>query len=60
MRMVDRKEQERLQRQEKQRTNLGAFPKMAKVVDGQYRIKDQPPLIVHDEKGTFIRRSSSS
>ena len=26
---------------------LRAFPKMTEVVDGQYRIKDDPPLIVH-------------
>ena len=29
------------------RTSEGVFPKMAEVVDGQYRIKDEPPLIVH-------------
>jgi uncharacterized protein (DUF2252 family) len=48
--LVKRKEQERLQKQigkARQHTNLGAFPKLAEVVDGQYRIKDEPPLIVH-------------
>ncbi|HEY7343602.1 MAG TPA: DUF2252 domain-containing protein [Ktedonobacterales bacterium] len=29
------------------RTNLDTFPKLAEVVDGQYRIKDEPPLISH-------------
>jgi len=50
MGLVKRKEQERLQRQEKKAgrsTNLGAFPKMAEKVNGHYRIKDEPPLIVH-------------
>ena len=50
MGLVKRKEQERLQRQEKKAsrsTNLGAFPKMAEKVNGLYRIKDEPPLIVH-------------
>src|SRR6266571_7690619 len=48
--LVKRKEQERLQKQvgkARRRTNLGAFPKIAEKVDGQYRIKDEPPLIVH-------------
>jgi uncharacterized protein (DUF2252 family) len=52
MGMVKRKEQERLQRQEKKAsrsTSLRVFPKMTEVVDGQYRIKDEPPLIVHIE-----------
>lgn len=53
MTMVNRKEQERLQRQEKKAsrsTSLGAFPKLTEKVDGQYRIKDDPPLIVHPEE----------
>src|SRR5215467_5065430 len=29
------------------RTRLETFPKLAEVVDGQYRIKDEPPLIFH-------------
>jgi len=29
------------------RTNLGTFPKLAEQVEGTYRIKDEPPLIVH-------------
>jgi uncharacterized protein (DUF2252 family) len=55
MGMVKRKEQERLQKQvgkARRSTNLGAFPKMAEMVNGQYRIKDEPPLIVHiEDKG---------
>ena len=50
MEMVNRKEQERLQKEEKKAsrsTSLKVFPKIAEVVDGQYRIKDEPPLIVH-------------
>ncbi len=60
MGLVKRKEQERLQNQEKkarQRTSLGAFPKMAEVVDGQYRIKDQPPLIVHVEDQGDVKKT---
>ena len=50
MGMVKRKEREQLQRQEKKAvrsTNLRVFPKMTEKVNGQYRIKDEPPLIVH-------------
>ena len=50
MGLVKRKEQERLQKQvgkARHHTNLGAFPKMAEKVNGHYRIKDEPPLIVH-------------
>jgi len=48
--MVKRKEREQLQRQEKKAvrsTSLGVFPKMTEKVNGQYRIRDEPPLIVH-------------
>jgi uncharacterized protein (DUF2252 family) len=58
--MVKRKEQERLQKQmgkARQRTNLGAFPKMTEVVDGQYRIKDEPPLIVHVEDKGDVKKT---
>ena len=34
-------------KQSKRRTSLQAFPKLTEVVDGQRRIKDEPPLIVH-------------
>jgi uncharacterized protein (DUF2252 family) len=48
--MVKRKEREQLQLQEKKATrstSLRVFPKMTEKVNGQYRIKDEPPLIVH-------------
>ena len=31
----------------KNRTSLATFPKLAEEVNGQYRIKDEPPLIFH-------------
>jgi uncharacterized protein (DUF2252 family) len=31
----------------RQHTSLHAFPKLTDVIHGQYRIKDEPPLIVH-------------
>ncbi len=34
-------------KQSQRRTSLHAFPKLTEVVDGQYRIKEEPPLIVH-------------
>jgi uncharacterized protein (DUF2252 family) len=34
-------------KQSQRRTSLNAFPRLTEVVDGQYRIKDEPPLIVH-------------
>jgi len=42
--------QKQVEKARQHRTNLGAFPKMAEVVNGQYRIKDEPPLIVHIEE----------
>jgi hypothetical protein len=42
--------QKTVQRYEKKagrRTRFQVFPKLAEVVDGQYRIKDEPPLIYH-------------
>ncbi len=50
MASVKGKDQKRIEKQEKRasrRTSEGVFPKLAEVVDGQYRIKDEPPLIVH-------------
>ena len=61
--MVNRKEQERLQRQEKKAsrsTSLGAFPKMTEKVDGQYRIKDEPPLIVHPEEPGDVKKQEEN
>jgi uncharacterized protein (DUF2252 family) len=48
--MVKSKEREQLERQEKKAsrsTSLRVFPKMTEMVDGKYRIKDEPPLITH-------------
>ncbi len=39
------------------RTRIETFPKLAEVVDGQYRIKDEPPLIQHFEDYAGYRRS---
>ena len=50
MGMVKRKGRKILTKEERKasrRTSEGVFPKLAEVVDGQYRIKDEPPLIVH-------------
>lgn len=50
MGMVKPKGWELLQKEEKKasrRTSEGVFPKLTEVVDGQYRIKDEPPLIDH-------------
>ncbi len=58
--LVKRKEQERLQEQvgkARRRTNLGAFPKLAEKVDGHYRIKDEPPLIVHLEDQGDVKKT---
>ena len=58
--MVKRKGQERLQKQQQRasrRTSEGVFPKLAEVVDGQYRIKDEPPLIVHIEEQGDVKKT---
>src|SRR6266496_2739960 len=50
MGMAKRKGRELIQREEQKasrHTSEGVFPKLTEVVDGQYRIKDEPPLIVH-------------
>jgi len=60
MGMVKRKEREQLQRQEKKAvrsTSLRVFPKMTEKVNGQYRIKDEPPLIVHVGNEGDVKRS---
>jgi uncharacterized protein (DUF2252 family) len=59
--IVKRKEQERLQKQAgkaRRSTNLGSFPKMTEVVDGKYRIKDEPPLIVHIEDKGNVKKTA--
>jgi uncharacterized protein (DUF2252 family) len=38
---------ERASARASKRTRLETFPKLAEVMDGQYRIKDEPPLIFH-------------
>jgi uncharacterized protein (DUF2252 family) len=58
--MVKRKEREQLQGQEKKAgrsTSLGVFPKMTEKVDGRYRIKDEPPLIVHIEDEGDVKKT---
>jgi uncharacterized protein (DUF2252 family) len=50
---VKRKGQKRIEKQQQRasrRTSEGVFPKLAEVINGQYRIKDEPPLIVHVEE----------
>ncbi len=42
------------------RTNLGAFPKMTEVVNGQYRIKNEPPLIVHVEELGEVKQAGEN
>ena len=38
---------ERASEQASRRTRIQIFPKLAEVVEGEYRIKDEPPLIFH-------------
>jgi uncharacterized protein (DUF2252 family) len=49
--MVRRREEkklvERASERASKRTRIETFPKLAEAVDGQYRIKDEPPLIFH-------------
>ncbi|MGA8663600.1 MAG: DUF2252 domain-containing protein [Thermoplasmata archaeon] len=44
---VGRKWMDRAVKKARQRTGFNAFPKMVKLVNGRYRIREQPPLIVH-------------
>jgi uncharacterized protein (DUF2252 family) len=59
MGMAKPKDQKILKKEEQKasrRTSEGVFPKLAEVVDGQFRIKDEPPLIVHlADKGDVIK-----
>ncbi len=41
---------ERASARASKRTRIETFPKLAEVVDGQYRIKDEPPLIFHYDR----------
>jgi uncharacterized protein (DUF2252 family) len=63
MGMVNRKEQELLQKQEKRashRTNEGVFPKMVEQVKGTYCIKDDPPLIIHMKELGDIKKTEGA
>ncbi len=61
MELAKREGREQLQKQvekaRQRRTNLGAFPKMTEQVEGTYRIKDQPPLIVHVEELGDVKKT---
>jgi uncharacterized protein (DUF2252 family) len=60
MEMVNPKEQIRLQKEEKKAsrsTSLKVFPKMTEVVNGQYCIKDEPPLIIHYENLSDVKKT---
>jgi uncharacterized protein (DUF2252 family) len=43
----------------RRRTNLNAFPNMTEAVKGRYRIRDNPPLIVHYEDSAVEEESRS-
>jgi uncharacterized protein (DUF2252 family) len=43
----------------RRKTSLSAFPKMAEVVNGRYRIRNDPPLIVHYKDATAVEESRS-
>ncbi|HEY1197492.1 MAG TPA: DUF2252 domain-containing protein [Thermoplasmata archaeon] len=43
----------------RRRTSLHAFPKMARAVRGRYRIRDDPPLIVHYKDPAAFEESRS-
>jgi uncharacterized protein (DUF2252 family) len=43
----------------RRRTSLHAFPKMTRAVRGRYRIRNDPPLIVHDKDPAAFEESSS-
>lgn len=42
----------------RQRSSIQAFPKLTMQVDGQYQIKDDPPLIIHLDDEEFARQLS--
>ena len=62
--MAKPKGREELQKQiakaKQRRTNLGTFPKMAEQVEGTYRIKDEPPLIVHIEEMDDLKKTQAA
>jgi uncharacterized protein (DUF2252 family) len=59
--LAKRKGREELQKQvekaRQRRTNLGTFPKLTEQVEGTYRIKDEPPLIVHVEDQGEVKKT---
>jgi uncharacterized protein (DUF2252 family) len=59
--LAKRKGREELQKQvekaKQRRTNLGTFPKLTEQVEGMYRIKDEPPLIVHVEDQGDVKKT---
>ena len=63
MGMAKRKGKEQLQKEEKRashRTNEGVFPKLVEQVKGTYRIKDEPPLIVHVEQLGDVKKTEEA
>jgi len=57
---VKRKGQERIEKQQKRasrRTSEGVFPRLAEQIEGTYRIKDEPPLIVHVEDVGDVKKT---
>jgi len=64
MELAKRKGREELQKQvekaKQRRTNLGTFPKLAEQVEGTYRIKDEPPLIVHIEDLGDVKKTQAA
>jgi uncharacterized protein (DUF2252 family) len=61
MELAKTKGREELQKQvekaKQRRTNLGTFPKLTEQVEGTYRIKDEPPLIVHVEEQGDVKQT---
>ena len=61
MELAKAKGREELEKQvakaRQRRTNLGTFPKLAEQVEGTYRIKDEPPLIVHVEDQGDVKKT---
>ena len=64
MELAKRKGREELQKQvekaKQRRTNLGTFPKLTEQVEGTYRIKDEPPLIVHVEDRVDVKKTQTT
>ncbi len=49
--------QKQVEKAKQRRTNLGTFPKLTEQVEGTYRIKDEPPLIVHVEDKGGVKKT---